>query len=76
MRKLKVGDIYYWCISRDTDFDRFCVVTIVNTIDYRMAAICGRYTYSCLDFQSYDYIVESCMHREIKAGRLHYIGRV
>lgn len=86
MRKLRVGQIYYWCEpksnwswgERDLVGDRFCVVTAVE--QYHDTFTGG---YECTDRPLADFlfgdeytILGRCFIEEFKAGRLHYIGRL
>lgn len=75
MRKLKVGDIYYWCEPYGSPgvLDRFCIITRqTKSIFNDGLYICSNENNS---MQLWG-IKKACMKTEITAGRLHYIGRV
>ncbi len=77
MRELRVGDIYYWNDPEGLPWShaRLCLVVDADLDDKQLD---GQYTFGTVLGQDsdYDYIVKKCMRKEIREGRLHYIGRL
>ena len=75
MRKLKVGDIYYWG-NDDPEMEppKLCIITESNP--HWDAGVFWLGHYNCELNDHGRSILKVCIQEEIKAGRLHYIGRL